>query len=92
MKLNSSRLNIVYSQCGPEQLSLYSDGLWAGWSEFESQQEQDFYLLHDAQTDSVAHHALYPMVTRPVSQGVRRQEREADHSLVSYEDIKNGGS
>jgi hypothetical protein len=41
------------------------DAGWAiGWSEFESQQGQEFSLLHNIQTDSGAHLASYLMGTK----------------------------
>jgi hypothetical protein len=58
-------------------------GLDEKGSEFESQLTQEFSLLHVVQTGSGAHPAFYSMGT-----GVKRQVREADHSLPANADVK----
>jgi hypothetical protein len=42
-------------------ISLYSDGLLAGWPGFDSRQGNDFSLLHRVHTGSEAQPASYPM-------------------------------
>jgi hypothetical protein len=51
---------------------------------------QDFLLLHRLQTGSGAHPASYTMDIESSSSGVKRQEREADHSPPSSAKVKNG--
>jgi hypothetical protein len=48
-------------------------------------------LLRSVQTESGAHPASYPMGTGSFSPGLKRTEREADHSPPSDAEIKNGG-
>jgi hypothetical protein len=45
-------------------------------------------LHHRVQTGSGAHPASYPMGTRALSLGVKRSEREADHSPPSRAEVK----
>jgi hypothetical protein len=49
---------------------------------FDSWQDQDFSLLHNAQSGSEA----------SVSQEVKRPGRETDHSLQSSAEVKNSGA
>jgi hypothetical protein len=48
------------------------------------------FLLHSVQTDSAAHPVFYPMGTGGSFTGVKRQRREAEHSLPSRAEVKNG--
>jgi hypothetical protein len=43
-------------------------------------------------TTSGANSASYPVYTRALSPGVKRQVREADHSPPSRAEVKNGGA
>jgi hypothetical protein len=52
-------------------------------SKFWSRYGQKFSLLQAVQTVSGAHPASSPMSTRSPSPGVKRQEREGDHSPPS---------
>jgi hypothetical protein len=54
--------------------------------------KRDFFPLHDAQIDPGAHQASYTLGARAVSLGVKRKECEADHSLASSAEDKNGES
>jgi hypothetical protein len=66
------------------QLSQYSEGLrWKALVRFPS--VQDFSLLHGFQTGPGAHLASYLI-------GTGRPFPEADHSLPSSAEIKNGGA
>jgi hypothetical protein len=49
---------------------------------FESRQGQNFFFLHNDQTDSGAH---------PASE-LKWPVREVDHSLPSSAEVKNGGA
>jgi hypothetical protein len=57
-------------------------------SEFESRWVQEFSLLHVVQTGSWAHPASYPVGTGVLSSGVKRPEREADHSPPTNAEVK----
>jgi hypothetical protein len=46
------------------------------------------FLLQDVQTGSGAHPASYPMGTGALSPRIKRQEREADHSLPINAEVK----
>jgi hypothetical protein len=48
----------------------------------------DFFLHHRLQNGSGAHPASYPMGTRGSSLGIKRPEREADHSPPSSAEVK----
>jgi hypothetical protein len=52
----------------------------------------DVYLLHSVQTGSGVHPASYPVGTGGVSSELERPGREADHSLQSNAEVKNGGA
>jgi hypothetical protein len=54
--------------------------------------ESDFSVLHNVQTGSGAHPASYTAGTGAVSPGIKRQGREADHSVPSRSKIKNSGA
>jgi hypothetical protein len=49
---------------------------------------QDFSLLHSIQTGSGAHQPPIQWVLGAISLGVKRQEREADHSPPSCAEVK----
>jgi hypothetical protein len=49
----------------------------------------NFSLHHRVQTASGAHPTSYPMGTRAISMGLKRQGREADHSSLSRAEVKN---
>jgi hypothetical protein len=51
-----------------------------------------FFLLHSVQTGCGARPVSYPMGTGGFSRGAKRQGREADHSLPSSAEVKNGGA
>jgi hypothetical protein len=54
---------------------------------------KDFSLLRSAQTDFGAHPASYSRGTvEDLSPGVKRQEREANHSLPSSAEFKKRGA
>jgi hypothetical protein len=53
---------------------------------------QDCSLFHGIQTSSGAHPASYPMGTGGSFPGVKWQGHEADHSLPSSAEVKNGGA
>jgi hypothetical protein len=55
-------------------------------------ESKDFSLLYSIQTSSEAYPASYPVATRALSQGVMHRVQEADHSLLSCADVKNGGA
>jgi hypothetical protein len=67
----------------------YSDGLRARWSRFDSQQGQEIILF-----SKVSRPALEPSIRVPgaLSTGVKQHGREADHSLPSSAEVKNGGA
>jgi hypothetical protein len=67
-------------------------GWLAGRPGLKSRQGQDFSLLHSVQTDSGPIHYLIKLVPTPGSPRVKRQEREADHSLPFNTEVKNGGA
>jgi hypothetical protein len=73
-------------------LSRYSDGLWAGQPGLKSRQGQGFFLLHSIQTDSGAHPISYTMETGSISRGVKRPEREPDHSPPPSAKVKSDGA
>jgi hypothetical protein len=52
----------------------------------------DFSLLNSLQTGPRAHAASHPMDTAGYFLGVKKPEREADHSHSSSAEVKNGGS
>jgi hypothetical protein len=56
--------------------------------EFESWQDQEFSLLHIIQTGSGVHPSSYPMGMGTLSQGVKQQGREADHSPQTSAEVK----
>jgi hypothetical protein len=51
---------------------------------------QGFSLLRSVQAGSGALPASYPIGTGGLSLGVKRQERESDHSPPSSAEVKNG--
>jgi hypothetical protein len=53
---------------------------------------QEVSLLNSAQTESEAHSASYPMCSGALSQAIKRQGREADHSLSSSAEVKKSGA
>jgi hypothetical protein len=61
---------------------------------FDSRQRQDFSQHHDVQTYSGAHQISYPIDIGKgdISPGVNRPGREADQSLISSTEVKNGGA
>jgi hypothetical protein len=72
---------------------LPSNRLRAGRLGLESQQGQNFSLLHNVQTGSGARPASYPMDTGGDFPGrVKRPGREADHWPPSSSEVKNGGA
>jgi hypothetical protein len=52
----------------------------------------NFSLLHRVQTGSGAYPSSYPMGTRVSFSGVKRPEREIDHSPPSSAEVKNAWS
>jgi len=52
----------------------------------------DFSSLPPCQTGSGAHSASYPMVTEGSFPGVKRPDRQADHSPPSSVEVKNARS
>jgi hypothetical protein len=73
----------------------YSTGLQAGWPGVRvSARSENLSLYHCcAQTASGAHPSSYPMGTRgSFPGGVKRSEREADHSPLSSAEFKNSWS
>jgi hypothetical protein len=71
----------------PAYISRYSDGLRAGRSGFDFRQEKKISLISTSRT------ALGP-IQPPIQwvRGVKRTEREADHSPPSSAEVKNGGA
>jgi hypothetical protein len=68
----------------------YSAGLRAGWSGVRvPTRAGDFSLHHRVQTGSGAHPASCPMGNSGTFPGVKRQQREADHSPPSSAEVKN---
>jgi hypothetical protein len=63
-----------------------------GWttegSEFESQWEQEFSLLHVAQIGAAVHPTPYPMCTGGSIPGGKMAEHEADHSPPASAEVK----
>jgi hypothetical protein len=63
-----------------------------GWktkgSEFESRWEQEFSFVHVVQTGSGVQPASYLMSTGESFPGVKRPEREADHSPPTSAEVK----
>jgi hypothetical protein len=66
--------------------------LATGWktegSEFESPWGREFSLLHVVQAGSGAHPTSYPISTGGSFAGVKRKEREADHSPPTSAEVK----
>jgi hypothetical protein len=58
-------------------------GLWAGGLAFDSQWDQDLYLLHSIQSCSMAHPASYTMGNGAFSLRVKQPGHEAEQSLPS---------
>jgi hypothetical protein len=52
----------------------------------------DCSLLHSIQTGSRAHPASYPMGVGNFSPGVKRPDRDTNHSPPSSAEVKNGGT
>jgi hypothetical protein len=57
-------------------------------SEFEYRWGNEFSLLHVVQTGSGVHSTSYPMGTGDPSPGVKRPEREAEHSPPASSEVK----
>jgi hypothetical protein len=55
---------------------------------FESLPVQELSVLHILHTDIVVHPASYPMGTWSLSPGVKRPDREADHSHPNSTEVK----
>jgi hypothetical protein len=54
--------------------------------------DKGFSLLHNVQTGSGTHPAYYTMNNMSLSLRVNRHGREADDSLPTYAEVKNGGA
>jgi hypothetical protein len=52
---------------------------------------RDFSFLNCVQIGFEVHPAIYAMGIGVVSLGIKRAKREADHSLLSSAEVKNGG-
>jgi hypothetical protein len=65
---------------------------WTAVVRFPAGPSDSFFILHDIQTFPGAHPASYSMCTGVLSPEIKRQEREADHSLPSGTEVKDGGS
>jgi hypothetical protein len=52
----------------------------------------DLFVLHNVQTGLGAHPASYTMIPESLSLGIKRPEREGDHSPPSSAEVKNGGA
>jgi hypothetical protein len=79
---NEIVLFICVCVCVVDYIGRCSDGVLAGQPGFDSRQGQYISLLYSVQTDSGTQLASCPKCTGPLSLGVKRQEREADH--LSY--------
>jgi hypothetical protein len=78
---------LIWKYLGGGIAQWYSAGLWAGWLGVRvPARAGNFSLHHSFQTGSGAHPTSYPMA---FSLGVKRQEREADHSPPSSAEVKN---
>jgi hypothetical protein len=66
--------------------------LWAGRLVLFAGRNRYFYLFHSFQTGSGAHTASYPLGNGAFSPGLKLPAREADHSLLSSAEVKNGGA
>jgi hypothetical protein len=51
-----------------------------------------FSVLHSVQSSSQGDPAFYLMGRGPLPRGVKRLGREADHSLASSAEVRNGGA
>jgi hypothetical protein len=51
-----------------------------------------FFIVHNVQTLSITHSASYTVGTGPVSLGVKRYRREAEHPPPCDAEVKNGGA
>jgi hypothetical protein len=77
----------------PEQLSRYSNGLWAGRPGFDSRKGEESVLFSAAPRP-----ALGPIkppiqwVQGALSHGVKRLGRKANHPTPSGAEVKNGGA
>jgi hypothetical protein len=74
-----------------DYLSRYNDGL-RGWTAavLFPVLIRSFSVFHTVQTGPEAHPASYQTGTGGCSPGGKRPEREADHSLPSIAEVKNG--
>jgi hypothetical protein len=61
-------------------------------SEFDSWQRKEIFILHSIETVSGAQPSTYQWETGVVSLVVKRPVREADNSLPSSDEDKNGGA
>jgi hypothetical protein len=57
-------------------------------SKFDSRYGQKLSLSHIIQTGSGIHPTSYPMVSGPLSPGVKRPRRESDHSPPTTAEVK----
>jgi hypothetical protein len=74
-------------------LSRYSDELRAGRPGFNSRQGQEIFLFSTAPRPALGPtQPPIQWVPGAFSPGVKWQGREADHSLSSSADVKNGGA
>jgi hypothetical protein len=53
---------------------------------------QEYSALHRVETSSKVHPASYPLDTGDSLPGVKRQPREADHSIPSSAEVKKVGA
>jgi hypothetical protein len=63
---------------------------WTAWVRLLA--GQDFSLLHSFRTDSGSTQPSILWVPGALSPGIKRPERETDHSLPSSAEVKNGGA
>jgi hypothetical protein len=88
--LNADFLNIITD--GMSKCDSSTDIATGYGSGFDSRQGQDFSLVHNVQTGSGPTQPPGRWVPRALSQGVKRQGREADHSPPTSAEIENGGA
>jgi hypothetical protein len=65
----------------PGELSRYSNRLQAGWPGFDSQEDQNFSLLHCIQTGSEVHPTSYLM-------GTLATAKVKNHGAISYSPLR----
>jgi hypothetical protein len=86
---NPCKVSTPYDNPEARIAQWYSAGLRAGWSGVLVLAGDGNFSHHRVQTGSGVHPASYPMATKGFSLGVKRPEREADHSYPTSAKVKD---